>query len=222
MTPQNSVRLTGQDLSTNGNISLTSLKSSLADESDSESYDRVDQLPNMKQILKSKSSSKTRNGSVTMSSVVESSTYRLNRILTQKTKKPSQSMDNEKLNTDLNKNRDQEANNEFYVKLTTPKSFYYFSKIQGGDKVAAQMASNDSKSSLPLIKLRENTIIRENQLKEEKKLNIDKTSKVRHLFFPILTTPRTAQALSSNSEHILDKPNGGYFIQSVSYINNSN
>jgi hypothetical protein len=204
---------------------VSSLKASEYDFEISEIYDHVDALPDIKKIAKSKKQSKSSsNLPLSLSNIysVTSSNNRLNRIMKQKTKCEIEARES-KLLSKSEEIEDDSINNEFYLKLTTPKTFYYFPPKRQLPLIGSTKLDESSNHSLDLnvfkITSRATTEIKENLLKENSR-NAHANKSVKHLFFPQLSD-RSAKknARIALKSCLMERPNGSYFLQSCSYLN---
>jgi hypothetical protein len=210
-----------------------------------EIYDHVDALPDMKKLAKTRRQSKngggaTSNTPLALSNIysVESSVNRLNRIMKQKAKAEKSGAREMRLVSNGEAGGDVEEDcldNDFYIKMATPKTFYYFPSKKQQQQQLPMLKSNginqlDSLSNHHRYRhLKATTAtddnIKENLLKETTPRIIstdNSTSRsVKHLFFPQLSERSAAKkkdrlALKSC---LMERPNGSYFLQSCSYLN---
>ena len=200
---------------------------SIRSDNHEESYDQVDKLPDIKKILKYKQKGSQ---STILANVfsVHNSVDRLQKIL------------------QLKRSKDEDEYNEFYLKMTTPKTFYYFPSSSSPTNQFSRpktsretttldrafvwpITSPSSKAMVQRLEFKENLIKESFSSNSSSSLNemtglnnSGQKTDVKHLFFPILAKNNEIRAVKNNLAKIngvLEKPNGSYFLQSVSYLN---
>ena len=220
---------------------------SIRSDNHEESYDQVDKLPDIKKILKYKQKGSQ---STILANVfsVHNSVDRLQKILQLKRSKAENVEEKEKsVNMCMKKDEsDEDEYNEFYLKMTTPKTFYYFPSSSSPTNQFSRpktsretttldrafvwpITSPSSKAMVQRLEFKENLIKESFSSNSSSSLNemtglnnSGQKTDVKHLFFPILAKNNEIRAVKNNLAKIngvLEKPNGSYFLQSVSYLN---
>jgi hypothetical protein len=210
-----------------------SLKGSDFDFEISEIYDHVNALPDIKKLAKAKQLSnrnnKNSNSSITLSMSTGSTTSgRISRIMKQKAKTAKRGDASRLL--EQGDEAEEENLSEFYIKLATPKTFYYFPS-KGNSNSRSQQSLNKTAEGSPsasLVRQATHIEIKENLIKELGVVGKSDSKCVKHLFFPELAdksslrTSRAARDRLTLKSGLLENPNGSYFLQSVSYLNIKN